>query len=78
MSLFSTVELSRASSGVVRDDNQKTDHDGGLEAASVGGLFHYRPFPSSSLGDIQTAIPMIVKARPVGVENFGVAPFSIH
>ena len=28
-----------ASSGVVRDDKQKPDHDGGLEAASVGGPF---------------------------------------
>jgi hypothetical protein len=28
-----------ASSGAVRDDKQKLDHDGGLEAASVGGLF---------------------------------------
>jgi hypothetical protein len=36
-----------ASGGVVRDDKQKPDHDGGLEAASVGGLFRYRPSLSS-------------------------------
>jgi hypothetical protein len=30
---FSTVELSIASSGAVRGDKQKPDHDGGLEAA---------------------------------------------
>jgi hypothetical protein len=31
-----------ASSGVVRDDKQNPDHDGGLEAASVGGSLVYR------------------------------------
>jgi hypothetical protein len=37
-----------ASSGVVRDDKQKLDHDGGLEA-SVGGLFHLKT-PSAASG----------------------------
>jgi hypothetical protein len=30
---FSTKELSSASNEVVRDDNQKSDHDEGLEVA---------------------------------------------
>ena len=36
-----------ASGGVVRDDKQKSDHDAGLEAASVGGLFHCSIFKIS-------------------------------
>jgi hypothetical protein len=43
MSRFSTKELSSASNGVVRDDNQKPDHDVAPEAASVGGLFVDHP-----------------------------------
>jgi hypothetical protein len=38
MSLFSTVELLSASSGAVRGDNQKPDHDAGLEAAIDNSL----------------------------------------
>jgi hypothetical protein len=36
-----------ASGGVVRDDKQKPDHDGGVEAASVAGLFHCSIFKIS-------------------------------
>jgi hypothetical protein len=36
-----TIKRLSASGGAVRDDNQKPDDDGGPEAASVGGLFHY-------------------------------------
>src|SRR3982074_1268929 len=43
-----TIKSMNASSGVVRDDKQKLDHDGGLEA-SVGGLFHLKT-PSAASG----------------------------
>lgn len=37
-----TIKLLSASSGAVRDDNQRPENDEGSEAASVGGLFRYR------------------------------------